>query len=84
MCFFPHIEILCRDSNHKTCFNSHIFVQRKKLKKKETKQKQMLASFGTFLSPLYDIKLFINLMMAAAAVCQALTDGYLHEFGYTL
>lgn len=44
----------------------------------------MLASFGTFLSPLYDIKLFRNLMMAAAAACEVLTDGYLHEFGNTL
>lgn len=34
----------------------------------------MLASFGTFLSALYGIKLFINLMMAAAAVCELLTE----------
>lgn len=34
----------------------------------------MLASFGTFLSSLHGIKLFINLMMAAAAVCELLTE----------
>lgn len=34
----------------------------------------MLASFGTFLSPLYGIKLFKNLMMAAAAVCELLSE----------
>lgn len=34
----------------------------------------MLAHFGTFLSPLHGIKLFINLMMAAAAVCEMLTE----------
>lgn len=34
----------------------------------------MLACFGTFLSPLYGIKLFINLMMAAAAACEMLAE----------